>query len=184
MPTKGFKSAANTIERMSDEIEHNATRAAERQAVSIAAEMKENVIAQDAVGSTELFRGIGVLTGAGATPWSSAHIVIESSAPHSGFVEFGTGPQHRSNRYTRRYGTPDLGGDLVANLVKWAELKPSLHVDNPIGFAWAVGQNISGNNPEVVGGTAPQPFFIPAWEANKKRLKRIVKFAVQRATRV
>lgn len=180
MGAEGFEQAARKLERMGNDIEDNASNAVRRKSNEIAAQMKENIINHDAVATTELFRGITVLTGEGASAGSIFHAVIESSAPHSGFVEFGTGAYHRPNSYTRRYTAPDLSGRLVAQLTEWATLKPSLHVADPASFAWAVAHKISGNTEEP-GGTKPQPFFVPAWEAHEDRVVRRVGYAVERA---
>lgn len=168
MPTDGFRRTARKLRKMGDEMEEAGGRAAGNASASIVAQMKETVVAQDAVASTELFRGIGYHRVMG-------HIRIYSDAPHSGYVEFGTGPRHVFNPYTRKYGTPSFSSRLVGALARWAALKPSVAWIDPMGAA----MKISGNTEEP-GGTDPKPFFVPTWESNRSLLVREVRVAASR----
>lgn len=151
-------------------------RAVRRSAASTVSAMKRLVVEHDAVASTELFRGIHYESRGSKT-------IIESSAPHSGYVEFGTGPKHTLNPYTRRYRKPEFSGALVASLIEWATIKPSLPVENPSAFGWAVARSISGEADGSIGGTEPQPFFVPTWEQKKTIMMDRVRDAVTDSVR-
>lgn len=176
MGLQGSSGLKRKLRRMERKLDEKPQRAVDRTATSIASNMRANVAFNDAIASSELLNGI-VYRPHGKTGGS-----IISTAPHSGYVEFGTGPRHMSNPYTRRYRAPDFSGALVSALIEWAMIKPTLYVDDPQSVGWAVARRISGET-ERPGGTDPQPFFFPAWEHGKKRVVRSVETAVRSAVR-
>lgn len=175
MPLKGSRSLRRKLRRMDSNLDDNVDASVERSSAQAASIAKANVIENDAVASTELFRGIGYRSRGNRT-------IIHSDAGHSGMVEFGTGPKHIINPYTERYETPDLSAELVSNLVKWAVQKPTLNPQNPNAFGWKVARTISGNT-EAPGGTAPQPFFVPAWNETKPLMLSRVERSVSKTVK-
>lgn len=165
------------LKRIERKLDRKPRRAVKRGAAGTVADMKRNVIENDAVASTELFRGIGYSTE------GENRIIIESEAGHSGFVEFGTGPKHIENPYTDHYSKPSFSGRLVAALTRWAAVKPTIPTDDvdPFSIGWAVARSISGEAEGSIGGQEPQPFFIPAWEQNRPAIVAMVDRAVERA---
>lgn len=174
MGLNGLRSLANQVESMKDDLDDKPQAAVRRNAARTVASAKERVVQEDAVASTELFRGIGYKRRGSRT-------IIESAAPHSGFVEFGTGQQHITNPWTRHYKAPDFSPQLVGVLTEWVVQKPSLRgqIHDPVSFAEKVAWNISGNNPDRPSGSEAQPFFRPAWNRNKALLLEEVRFAVR-----
>ena len=181
MPLNGMRSLQRKIERMETKLDRKPQDAIEREAGRITSNMRANVAFNDAIASSELLNGITY------RPHDSG-VVIASDAPYSGFVEFGTGPRHVYNPYTRRYSAPDFSGSLVESLRQWAYVKPTLTLasikfNSYESFAWAVARNISGESDDAIPGTDPQPFFFPAWESGKQRLINSVEIAVEGAVK-
>lgn len=159
---------------MKTKLDRKPKRAARRSASSISTDMKRRVVQNDAVATTELYRGIGSIP-------TLNGVKIVSNAGHSGFVEFGTGPKHVLNPYTRRYSKPNFSDALVGALIEWASVKPSLITDNPVAVGHRAAMAISGRADDHVGGTDPQPFFVPAWKEGKPVLVNRVEDAVEDA---
>lgn len=176
MPTRGMKSLVRRVESMKDDLDSKPERAVSNGAARTVATAKENVVAEDAVASTELFRGIQYRK-------RGNRVVIESTAPHSGYVEFGTGQHHVLNPWTRRYKAPDFSPQLVGALTEWAVEKDAINraydIRDPVSFATAVGLRISGNVDGEMSGTEAQPFMRPAWNSNKPLLLQEVQKAVR-----
>lgn len=181
MGLNGNRSLRKKLNRMETKLDRGTSTAVRRGSAAIVSSMKRRVVFNDAVASTELFRGIQHRVGAGG-PGVSRRI-IESTAPYSGFVEFGTGPKHRINPYTNQYRKPRFSGSLVAALTEWAAMKPSLQTDNPGAVGYAVALSISGEAEGSIGGTEPQSFFFPAWDAGKPGLMSKVEGRVEKAVR-
>lgn len=105
---------------------------------------KQAIARQDANASGELFRGIGykrVASGRDRT-----QVVLESTAPHSGFVEHGTG--------IKGDGLYPAGNPTTGRIAEWITEKPTFRLRGPL---WPVASQIASNIREK--GTDPQPFF-------------------------
>lgn len=177
MGLNGLNSLTSKVQRMERDLDRKPKRTVSRHSARTVSTMKGNVVEQDAVASTGLFRGIHYRR------VSPSRFIIESSAGYSGFVEFGTGPKHVENPYTDHYDKPEFSNQLVAALVKWASIKPSLPSIDPTEFGFKVAMSISGRADGSIGGTAPQPFFLPAWKAHKPLMIESVEEDVRDAVR-
>lgn len=173
MGTRGFGKFKRKVRKMKRDLNRKPKQAVDRSSTRIVADMKQNVVDNDAVASTELFRGIQYeKTARGGK--------LKSTADHSAVVEFGTGPRHRPNPYTSRFDTPELSMELVRSLEEWFILKPSRPTpSDPRGAAWGLANRIAGNDGDSLGGTDAQPFFVPAWRRGRHRLLRNVRGAVE-----
>lgn len=165
MGLQGSRSLRRRVASMQRDLDRKPDRTISREASRTVNDMKRRVVEQDAVASTELYRGIGYRS-IGDT------YVIHSSAGHSGFVEFGTGV------YSSRYDAPDFSPQLVAALVDWSVIKPSLLVDDPVSFGYAVARHVAGVAEGSVPGTEPQPFFFETWDRRKHSMIAAVRDAV------
>lgn len=156
MPISGLKSLQKKVRSAKRDLQRKPEKTAQRYAALIVAEMKRLVAQNDAYASGHLFRGIHYRN-------NGREIIIESTAPYSGFVEFGTGPKHIANPYTRRYRKPNFTPSLIGAIINWAKIKPTFVTNDPVSSGIAVARSISGEDGSV-GGTEPQPFFIPSWQ--------------------
>lgn len=179
MTVKGLDKLRTKIERGKKQIERGTRRGIDRDAARTVHTAKSNIVEQDAVASTELFRSFAVIER--TIPSDVYGVRIENTAGHAGFVEYGTGDKARyASPFHKKFDSPEMSLRLVANLERWFIEKPSLYVENPTAAAWGSARIISGNT-EHLSGTDPQPFFEPAWEANQKRFVWSVEHAVERA---
>lgn len=175
-----IKGLQRGIARMQRHLEREPRRSMERGATTLVADMRANVGHHDAIASTELLNGIQMTVRRGQT---TDRVQITSLAGHSGFVEFGTGPKHIPNPYTRRYSKPTFSGGLISAIIKWVNVKPTIQAENPGALGWAIARVISGEAEDSVGGTKPQPFFFNAWEQKKPRIVAFVKQSARESTR-
>lgn len=134
---------------------------------------KENIIENDAVASTELFRGIdsystdGFVRGFNATEQAGARLL--SRAPHSGYVEHGTG--------MKGDGTyPDPGNPSTVTIAQWMIDKPTM---NPGTHLWPRARHIAQNISEE--GVDSQPFFYDGVDAAMRRTTVASRMALNRA---
>lgn len=179
MTVKGLDKLRTKIERGRKQIERGSKRGIKRDAARTVHTAKSNIVEQDAVASTELFRSFAVIER--THPNDVTGVRIENTAAHAGLVEYGTGQKGRyASPFNKKFDSPSMSLRLVANLEKWYIEKPSLYVENPTAAAWGTARIISGNT-EKRSGTSAQPFFKPAWEANQKRFVWSVEHAVERA---
>lgn len=180
----GIQNMQQKIKRLGRRLEKEPRRSVERGAAAMVADMKAEIVENDAVASTELFRGI-VINRGDVLHGDGSSIRVVSTASHSGFVEFGTGAFHRPNPYTQRYEAPSFSGRLVSALIEWATIKPSVQTENPGALGWAVARVISGeaDDTDRPPGTKAQPFFFITWKKHKSRIVARAASGMRRAAR-
>lgn len=174
MGIRGMNSLRRKVRRAEQRLDDSVNNAVERQAGQTVARMKRNVIQHNAVHTTELFRKIGY------TQLETGTTVIYSRAPHSAYVEFGTGAKQRPRAGIPHFPAPDYSNELVGALINWVLTKPYFEGDrsNPYVTANRIALSISGVAEGAVGGTDPQPFFLPAWFDKEDDFRRAVRNAV------
>jgi hypothetical protein len=125
---------------------------------------KRAIIEQDAVASTELFRGIE--SQAVRTTGTAVTATLRSRAPHSGYVEHGTG--------AKGDGTyPRPGNPSPVDIAQWMVQKPTINAGEHL---WPRAEFIANRISEQ--GVDAQPFFHDAVESGHfftvQSLKRLV----------
>lgn len=171
---KGLKELERDIEKFKERASRSMASSVERDLErKVEPEMKRKIVEHDAVASTELYRSFTIQTTRMEKGDYAVHLT--NYAPHSELVEFGTGGFHRPNRYTKRFAAPPLSPHLVAEIKKWAIIKPTF---SPRGSYDSAAQDIAHaiafgskkrNRPP---GTPAQPFFFNTWFEKERRFKR------------
>jgi hypothetical protein len=175
MGLRGMQSLRRKVRRGEQRLDDKVNNAIEREAGRTVAQMKGRVVENNTVHTTELFRKIGY------TQLETGTTVIYSRAPHSAYVEFGTGAKQRPRAGIPQFPAPDYSGELVGALINWVQTKPYFEGDrsNPYQTANRIALSISGVADNSAGGTDPHPFFLPVWFEKEDDFRRAVKFAVE-----
>jgi hypothetical protein len=153
MGTKGFASFRNRLNRMERSIERDSRQIPRQVAAVGTTRMKRELIENDAVATTELWRSIG---------WdriSPTAVKLFADADYAGYVEKGTG-----KRGDGTYKTPS--NVPVDEIFKWMQAKPSFVGEVSIPVAHIIAKKLEEN------GQASQPFFGPAWNLVEREFKR------------
>lgn len=143
------------------------------------------ITSQNAVASRVLINGLRIR--ATSTKRGTRHSIL-STAPHSGFVEFGTGPRNIATDIQYQYGAPSLTGRLVNNIKAWMILKGVAPATGSLDqSAFLIARRIS--NTQYEGrtgppGTDPQPFFYNSMWEHEHMLRAAVRNAVKKSVRV
>lgn len=181
--TKGFGSLRSKVERMKQGLEDDPKDEAEDILEDTKRASKREVISNDAVASTELFRSFAVEETDGT-------FRLFNFAPHAALVEFGTGAFFQPNPYTKgRFDAPDFSPHLVREIQAWIMMKPSFVLSGSIGaaarnIALAIAEGTENRPP----GTPAQPFMRPAmfrvFGIGSNRATRRMKKSVKKAVKV
>lgn len=142
---------------------------------------KGNLIQNDSVASTSLWRSFEIAESQQGDIWSAELI---NYAPHAKYVEFGTGDKFRPNPHTQPFPAPSMSPHLVSEIKKWMIVKPSFVPYNDINeAAIRISMVISGNADGKRSGTPAQPFFLPAWRTHRREVRESIEASVSRAVR-
>lgn len=143
---------------------------------------KTKIVHEDAVASTELFRG-GEVNVLGPDKVELSW----RSVDHAPFVEYGTG-EKGSIRAAQGLGerstpfpAPNNPFALVPNIVEWITVKPTftpLGDESVFGLATGISHSIAGEG-DGQSGTPAQPFLGPAWRKSKDDVERRVKNEIE-----
>lgn len=115
--------------------------------------MKREVIENDAVASTELWRGLGFRR------LSPTSVELHSDAPYSGYVEHGTGP-NGDGTYPASDNVP------IPDIFEWMVQKPTFVGEPTFGLAVIIAQNLEKY------GQRQQPFFKHGFDDAADKTKR------------
>lgn len=178
---QGLEGLERRVKKMKRDLQIKTDKAAREGLAHVEHAAKANVVENDSVASTELFRSFKVRH---VPRYGSSRWVFENTADHAAFVEFGTGPRHRVNPYTRKFKAPPFTAKLVSEIRQWALVKPSLRgqITDLDVFAWRTARRIAGRSEGRLGGTDPEPFFVPAWQQQGWRVRMKIRQAFEEAT--
>lgn len=175
MAVKGLTSLKRKVRHMRDDLGDEVEDAVRRGSESTAAEMRGNVVDQNAVWKTNLFRSIS----AEKVPGDSfARFEVSADVPYAAFVEFGTGAKSDPSAPHRfRFSAPEHTPRLTREITEWVMTKPAFFGPRTEEVAWAIAVSISQE------GTSASPFLRPAWFVHKPLIIRDSKLAVKRVIR-
>lgn len=170
MTISGFQSLEKKIETIASDLEDDVADAAHTGAQDVASEARSNVLAQNAVWTGNLVEGI-------YAERSGSRITINSEAPYSGYVEYGTGGHSDAVDPRFTYRAPNHTPELTREITEWVMTKPMFFGPRTGAVAWAIAQSISEE------GTEAHPFWRPAWFRVEPQLRQQVQLAFKKTIR-
>lgn len=173
MTVHGLKSLEKELQSLKDDVMDAAEDAVSDTLDDTEQRAKQRLIQEDAVHTTQTYRGF--LQSHLDLP-SGFRKTLTNTTPHSKFVEWGTGQQFGTSRYTtmppQQFDAPDMSVQLVSNIARWVETKPSFRREGPPrSLAYPISLAIAGHVDGHPSGTPPQPFMRPAWQRSKRLLE-------------
>ena len=185
MSVKGLDSLQKRLEKLKGELEDAGTEAADDALNATERNAKRRIVEEDAVTSTDLYRGFVQTT---VEMPNKVRKRLGNEEAHANVVEWGSGQQFGSTQYSRLpsngpYKAPSFSSTLVNAIREWIVEKPSFRPTAPYPEDAAIGiaQGIAGNVEGRQSGTPPQPFMRPAWRHGKRVLKHQAKKNVREA---
>lgn len=179
-----FETTIQSLERLKDNLDSKPQRAARRGLETIRSKQKRILVGNDTIAFRTLIEGLQI--------WELSHtegtdLTLVSEAPHSKFIEYGTGQHNRQADPEKQFDAPALTSRLVKNIKAWMIVKNiSPHTGSLNQSAYLIARAVSREPYEgrtTPTGTHPQPFFYgPAWEYRHMLVKNI-KNAVRRSSR-
>lgn len=175
MPLRGADSLKRKVRNIRDNLGDEVNDEVRDASEEIAREAQGNVVSQNAVWRTNLYRSIGVIE----TPLPSGNRYhIRADVPYAAYVEFGTGERGQSSVDPMfQFQAPAFTPDLTREITEWVMTKPGFYLPRTRGVAWGIAKSISRH------GTSPKPFMRPAWFAGERKMRRGVRRAAKRVIR-
>lgn len=188
MAINGLDGLQRRLESMKDDIDDAANEAVSDALDATERRAKRNIVEQDAVQTTQLYRGF-LKRSFPVTANRTRHL-LTNIAPHAKFQEYGTGDQFGATRWSgvfpppsRRFDAPSFSMTLITEIETWILQKPSFRLDGDVRrMAVEISLSLSGlsDNPS---GHPPQPFMRPAWFVESQRIDKRVQRRVSQAIR-
>lgn len=180
----GTKRTVSKLKKVKKKLSLEPNMAVQRELRKVKAKQESRVVSNNSIASATLLSGIQLHHT--KHDRGTAHKLI-STAPHSGFVEFGTGPRNIADKIEYQYSAPTLTNRLVSNIKAWMILKGVVPMTGNLNqSAFLIARRISTSQYEgrnAPPGTDPQPFFFgPMWE-HEHLLRNAVRKAVKKAVR-
>lgn len=187
MGVKGLDSLQKRLEKLKGGLDDAGTEAADDALDATERNAKRRIIEQDAVQTTDLYRGFVQSTV--KTPRATRKR-LRNTARHGNVVEWGSGQQFGSSGFSQMplngpYKAPSFSTTLVNAIREWIVEKPTFRRVNALPEDAAVGiaRGIAGNVDNRPSGTPPQPFMRPAWRHGKRVLDHQARKNVREALR-
>ena len=185
---KGTRRLVGKLKRMKRNIEEKPSNAVDRELRTIRNNQRRHISANDTFASGALIRGLRIdrVPIAGGTTHR-----LRSTAPWSGFVEFGTGgrtrigPEHVYWNVERHYNAPRLTRRLVTAIKAWMILKGITPRTGDLDTSsYLIARQISREQypgRRQPPGTPAQPFFFEPLMVREHFLRRAVRNAVKKS---
>ena len=178
-----FTEVIASLEKAKDKLETRPVKSAKRSLETIRSRQKKILIGNDTIAFRTLIEGLRI----GAISHTEGKdVMLVSDAPHSAFVEYGTGGYNRQAYSSKQFAAPPLTSRLVKNIKAWMIIKNiSPQTGSLDASAYLIARAVSNTQYEArtrPTGTPAQPFFYgPAWEYRHilvKGIKRSVRNSV------
>ena len=185
---KGSRRLVRKLEKMKRNLETRPDQAVQRELNVIRNNQRRHIAANDTYASGALIRGLRIQQF--TVPNGTSHRLV-SEAPHSGFVEFGTGertrigPEHVYWGVERHYNAPRLTRRLVMAIKAWMMMKGITPRTGSLETSsYLIARQISRR--QYPGrrrppGTPAQPFFFEPLMVREHVLRQAVRNAVKRS---
>lgn len=145
-------------------LHRNTRNTARRSAKKTVFLMKEEIVSNNAVATTELFHSFSTFLKDNLRGGRhSFSVSIQNRADHSEYVEFGTGAFHNGRADVPSFTSPSFSGHLVGQIQLWLLEKPALRSPVTAGSAFAIAHAIANGSGSHPPGTPAQPFFVNTW---------------------
>lgn len=175
MPLRGANTLKRQVRNIRDNLGDEVSDEVRDSSEQIAREAQGNVVSQNAVWRTNLYRSIRVIE----VPFADGdRYYIQANTPYAAYVEFGTGKRGSGTADGRfQFAAPAFTPDLTREITEWVMTKPGFYAPRTRSVAWAIAKSISKH------GTHPHPFMRPAWFTGKPMLVDNAERAVGRVIR-
>lgn len=180
MTVRGGKSIQRKLTKIKNNLRDNVADAAESSLDATERRAKRKVVENDAVASTDLYRGFRQThTYVVKTRGPAERYTLTNSEPHAKLVEwgtgghFGTGGSWGFSPPPNRYESPSFSIQLIIAIKDWIMEKPGFRKARPPRWAAVpIARSIARGSPsDPLPGTSAQPFMRPAWFVEKPKLK-------------
>jgi len=163
--TRGFTDVQRKLRKAQRQVPDAVEDSVSDDLDSIIRRAKRYLMMDDAVASGQLLQSFYKIS-------YGSKIEIGNDAPYAKYVEYGTGTYFGTSTWpvpsaVTPYKAADFSPQLIASLMEWARVKPSLQIQIDLrAFAVEVAKNIDEK------GTKAQPFFRPAVQRGLPTLRR------------
>ena len=178
-----FSEVIASLEKAKNKLENRPVKSAERSLETIRSRQKKILIGNDTIAFRTLIEGLRI---GSISHTEGEDVMLVSEAPHSAFVEYGTGGYNRQADPSKQFAAPPLTSRLVKNIKAWMIIKNiSPQTGSLDASAYLIARAVSNTqyeNRTRHTGTPAQPFFYrPAWDYRHilvKGIKRSVRNSV------
>ena len=195
---RGAKRLIGKLQRMKKELDTRPQQAVEQELRVVRNMQRQRISSGVAIGGANhrayatgtLIRGLRVRQV--PIPGGSG-VSLKSEAPHSGYVEYGTGmrsrigPEHAYWGVGKDYNPPRLTNSLMSAINRWMIVKGITPLtDSVSNSAWLIARQISRKQypgRKKPPGTPAQPFFWQPLMVREHFIRRAVRNAVRGAVR-
>lgn len=181
---EGTKRVVRKLKRVQKNLETKPDAAIQRELRKVQQRQRQKIVANNSIASQVLINGLDLRLR--KVKGGSEH-AIQSTAPHSGFVEFGTGPRNVADSIDYQYSAPTLTDRLVFRIKAWMIMKGvAPQTGSMDSSAFLIARRISTTPYEGrtgPPGTDPQPFFFNSMWEHEHLLRSAIRNAVKKSVR-